>query len=84
MPEQVQTSLSVYLAKKSVGNDAFKESIYFKYVDQNLHTKKKLHIVDTSRSTYQLANVVKERPPNKYIQIAFVYLWTVFPLIVSF
>ena len=28
MPEQVQTFLSVYLAKKSVGN-AFKEDIYF-------------------------------------------------------
>ena len=30
MPEQVWTFLSVYLAKKSVGN-AFKEDIYFMY-----------------------------------------------------
>ena len=32
MPEQVRTFLSVYLAKKNVGN-AFKEDIYFTYLD---------------------------------------------------
>ena len=36
MPEQVRTFLSVYLAKKSVGN-AFKEDIYF--MDQRISGK---------------------------------------------